>query len=203
MPRVMNEILTVGVGPDQTSSISGRPFDIPDDERRSADVATDDGIISRAVAGDREAFGSLYRRCHGPIYRYCRVHLGADGEDAAAETFVRAWEGLPRFKKTGAPFLAWLYGIARHVVADALRAAARTIPVAELPDQPEDLDPVATLDLIRAISELPEDQRRVIEMKYLLGMRNPEVAAAMGKKVGAVNAQQWRALAALNKKLST
>lgn len=79
-------------------------------------------LVERARNGEREAFGELYRICHGPLFRYVRFYLpGADGEDATAETFLRAWLGLPRYRKTGAPFLAWLIGIARHVVADAHR----------------------------------------------------------------------------------
>src|SRR5213080_3094221 len=48
-----------------------------------------------------------------------------------------------------------------------------------------------------AIEHLPTEQRQVIELKYLVGMTNEEVAAAMGTTPGAVNAKQWRALKAL------
>lgn len=162
-----------------------------------------DASVARAAAGDREAFGVLYRRHYGAIYRYCRLRLGGDGEDAASEVFVRAWAALPRYKKTDVPFLAWLYGIARHIVTDVLRTRGRTVAVAEPSGGARDFDTAATIDLMQAISELPRDQRRVIEMKYLLGMRNPEVAFAMSKGVGAVNAQQWRALGSLREKLGS
>ena len=53
------------------------------------------------------------------------------------------------------------------------------------------------LTLRGAIEHLPTEQRQVIELKYLVGMTNEEVAAAMGTTPGAVNAKQWRALKAL------
>jgi RNA polymerase sigma-70 factor (ECF subfamily) len=164
---------------------------------------TDSVLAVRAAAGDREAFAELYGRFHAPLYRYCALRLRWDVEDAVAETFVRAWEALPRYKDTGAPLLAWFYGIARHVVADALRARARTESRPQFEERIDSFDPGQHLDLMREIGHLPAEQRRVIEMKYLLGLRNPEVARALGKSVGAVNALQWRALAALNRRLGT
>ena len=57
----------------------------------------------------------------------CRGH--------SAEAFLRAGVALPRYRNTGAPFVAWLYGIARHVVADERAARHRIEPRAEPPDQ--------------------------------------------------------------------
>jgi len=57
------------------------------------------------------------------------------------------------------------------------------------------------LALAAAIRELPDEQRQVIELKFLMGATNAQVAAALGKSEGAVNAKQWRALGALRKML--
>lgn len=154
-------------------------------------------LVGLAQQGDLDAFGSLYTEYHSRIYRLAAFHLGPDAQDAAAETFSRAWKGLPRYQDSGAPFVAWLYGIARHVVADEIKRRRRTQPVEAVPDIGAP-DPVRDFDLTQAISKLPRDQRIVIELKYLLGAKNPEVAAIMKKSVGAVNALQWRALRALN-----
>ncbi len=159
-------------------------------------------LVERARQGDRDAFGALFRAHHAAIFRVARARLPqAAAEDAAAETFARAWVALPRYRRTGAPFVSWLYGIARNVTADAVRRGARSEPVAD-PEQPA-RDPWTGrddhLDLLDAIASLPEEQRRVIELKYLLGLTNDEVAAALGKSPGAVNAQQWRALRALER----
>jgi RNA polymerase sigma-70 factor, ECF subfamily len=154
-------------------------------------------LINDAQDGSREAFGHIYTRYHRRVYGLARFYLGAGAEDAVAETFMRAWSSLPRYKPTGAPFVAWLYGIARHVVADELRARKRTEAREQLPETSVTPDHDDRIALAASIARLPKQQRLVIEMKYLLGMSNPEVSAALGKSVGAVNAQQWRALQAL------
>lgn len=159
-------------------------------------------LIERAKDGDRDAFGQVFRLHHDAIYRFARVHLGADVDDAVAEVFTRAWICLPRYRATGAPFVAWLYGIARHVVADELSRRTRTEPRAELPEAPGEWTEDERLALAAAIAKLPPEQRQVIEMKFFLGMRNPEVAKAMDSTPNAVNARQWRALGALRSELA-
>ena len=157
--------------------------------------------VERAKEGDTEAFGDLYRRYHPPLFRLARAHLGEGAEDAVAETFMKAWRALPSYRDTGAPFLAWLYGVARHVIADEFRRRARVEPRADLPDRRVEWAVEDKLTLVAAIQRLPDEQRQVVELKFLMGATNAEVAATLGKSVDAVNAKQWRALAALRKTL--
>jgi RNA polymerase sigma-70 factor, ECF subfamily len=164
-------------------------------EVRSLDLEPQ--LIQRAKDGDRDAFGQIYRLHHAGITRMARFRLGADHEDAVSDVFVRAWAALPRYRETGAPFAAWLYGIARHVVADEIARRIRTRPVTETPDPGVPFRADDRLVLVEALDRLPDEQRQVIELKFLVGMRNPEVAAALDITAGAVNAKQWRALAAL------
>jgi RNA polymerase sigma-70 factor, ECF subfamily len=154
-------------------------------------------LIEAARRGDKDAFGQLYRRYHARVFGLARFYLGDGGEDAVAETFVRAWSALPRYRTTAAPFVAWLYGIARHVVADELKNRKRTEARAQVPDQPVDPLYDERLAIAAAVAKLPKQQRQIVEMKYLLGMKNAEVARALNKTIGAVNAAQWRALQAL------
>lgn len=168
----------------------------------------DDGwaLVERARSGDQDAFGELFRRHYGAVFRVVRSRLpDVLAEDAAAETFARAWVALPRYKRTGAPFAAWLYGIARNVAIDAVRRASRANGRADLEDQAHDpwIRHAEERALADALAALPEEQRQVIELKYLVGLTNEEVGAALGKKPGAVNAQQWRALRALQRELGS
>jgi RNA polymerase sigma-70 factor, ECF subfamily len=126
-----------------------------------------------------------------------RFRLGREDEDAVSEVFLRAWRGLGNYRDTGVPFSAWLYAIARHVSIDLLRTSARTEPRADVPDREVDEMTAELLTLHDAIEQLPTEQRQVIELKYLVGMTNAEVAAAMETSPGAINAKQWRALKAL------
>jgi RNA polymerase sigma-70 factor (ECF subfamily) len=159
------------------------------------------GLIRRAKEGDRDAFGQIYKLHYAGITRMARFRLGPEYEDAVSEVFVRAWSALPRYREAGAPFGAWLYGIARHVVADEVARRIRTQPVAQTPDAGVPFRADDGLALAEALAQLPDEQRQVIELKFLVGMRNPAVAAALNISVGAVNAKQWRAIGALRRLL--
>jgi RNA polymerase sigma-70 factor (ECF subfamily) len=154
-------------------------------------------LVRRAQDGDRDAFGELYRTHLAAVARLVKFRLGREDEDSVSEVFLRAWRGLSSYRDTGVPFAAWLYGIARHVAIDALRRRVRDEPRDDVPDRAVDPMTADVLTLRGAIDELPTEQRQVIELKYLVGMSNDEVAAAMGTTPGAVNAKQWRALKAL------
>jgi RNA polymerase sigma-70 factor (ECF subfamily) len=174
--------------------ISAPPSDMDDDGRDVPRQLEEDELVASARRGDKEAFGVLYRRYLGPVHKLAGFYLPDAADDVAAEVFLRAWKNLSRYEQRGARFVSWLYGITRHVVADELRKRGRTEPRDEVPETLTE-DHTALRMAIRAtIDRLPDDQRRVVEMKYLMGLRNPEVAEIMSKSVGAVNALQWRAL---------
>lgn len=182
------------------SALTERVGPPPVRERRGGLVGVDGvpSLVERSRRGDREAFAELYRLFRAPLYRLARFHLRSGAEDAVSETFLRAWKDLPRYRTTGAPFAAWLYGIARHVVADQRAAMRREEPRSTLPDRASDPATEERLTLMRAIERLPKAQRYVIEAKFLVGLSNGELAVALGKTTGAINAIQWRALRALH-----
>src|SRR5215213_5793887 len=100
-------------------SLTLPPPDLPDE----AD------LVERARR-DRHAFAPLYHRYVAPVYGYCYHRLGSReaAEDATSLIFAKALTALPSHH--GGSFRAWLFGITRHVVADALRARG--------PDEPLD-----------------------------------------------------------------
>ncbi|MFP5297485.1 MAG: RNA polymerase sigma factor [Actinomycetota bacterium] len=167
------------------------------DTRPSEDDSPE--LVRRAQRGDADAFGLLYQRNRASVYRLARSYLGGDVDDAVAETFVRAWKGLPRYRDRGLPFAAWLYGIARNVVKDELRFRKRAEPRSGLPEATVTESPEVALDLLAALGRLSDEHRKVIEMKYLMGLDNVAIAKVMRRSTGAVNAMRWRALAELRK----
>jgi RNA polymerase sigma-70 factor (ECF subfamily) len=177
------------------TNISPSALDRKDDEPDGR--AHERALVRRAQDGDRDAFGDLYRTHLPAVARLVRFRLGREDEDAVSEVFLRAWRGLASYRDTGVPFVGWLYGIARHVAIDALRRQGRDEPRDELPDQAVEPMTAEVMTIRGAIDELPTEQRQVIELKYLVGMTNEEVAAAMATTPGAVNARRWRALKAL------
>lgn len=155
-------------------------------------------LVVAAQRNDRDAFGQLYRLYYRPIYNLARFYLPQQAEDIVAETFVRAWSGIVRYRDTGRPFVTWLYGIARHIVADERRARRRVEPRSELPDSPTEMEHDDRIMLAMGMERLPAGQRRVLELRYLLGLSHPEIAVLLQKSVGAVKAQRWRALQSLS-----
>jgi RNA polymerase sigma-70 factor (ECF subfamily) len=160
----------------------------------TADQAHEDTarLIERAKAGDRDAFGTLYKRHYSPIYRLARFYVES-ADEVASETFLRAWAALPRYRPRQGPFAAWLYGIAARVISDACVTQLRR-------DNDDGVDrsandgstPIATL-----VSRLPKEQRQVVEMKYLLALNDIEVAAYLDRSATAVNAMHWQAISSL------
>jgi RNA polymerase sigma-70 factor, ECF subfamily len=168
----------------------------------STETTEERELVGMAREGDQDAFGKLFLAHHGAIFRLARATLGESAEDIASETFVRAWTALPKYQDTGAPFVAWLYGIARHLVVDELRRRSRTEPHANVDNGHVEHPHDDRLTLAAALDDLPDEQRQILELKFFLGLTNDEVGAALGKTPGAVNAQQWRALQALRKMIS-
>jgi RNA polymerase sigma-70 factor (ECF subfamily) len=181
--------------PEERLSIPAPSPDTPGESRDRA--AHERALVALAADGDADAFEELYRTHVGGVARHVRLRLGRADEDVVAEVFVRAWAGISSYRDIGRPFGAWLFGIARHVIADEFRARARTIPVAEPPDRPVEPMMAELVALREAIDRLPDDQRQAVELRYLAGLNNDEVAAAMGTSASAVNTKRWRALCVL------
>ena len=119
---------------------------------------------------------------------------------------------LPGFRHEGKPFLAFVYGICAHKVADAHRSAARSrsLSVADVPDAPStDRGPEqyvvahSTAVIIdELLSTLPETQQEIIRLRVVVGLSAEETAEALGMTAGAVRVSQHRALAKLRDLLS-
>ncbi len=175
------------------------------------DDETLDRLVTDAKRGDREAFGRIFDAYAGPIHRFIasRVNSPSDAEDLTQLVFVKALEALPRYEARGIPFGGWLFRLARNAIIDQIRTrrdhlslvAATTRetddagPEAQAALQ-EDLDRVA-----RALTELTDDQREVIELRFFAGLSVLETAVAMGRQEGTVRGLQFRAIAALRREL--
>jgi RNA polymerase sigma-70 factor (ECF subfamily) len=172
-----------------------------------------DGLVDRAVSGDRPSLASLLAVVHPLIVRYCRARLSAghrslvSADDVAQEVCMALLTALPTYARDGRPFLAFAYGIASHKIADAHRAAARsrTTPVADLPEapsmegNPEKLVVLGWLGATIAgmLDELPPMQREILILRVATGLSAEDTATALGTTAGAVRVAQHRALTKL------
>jgi RNA polymerase sigma-70 factor (ECF subfamily) len=170
-------------------------------------------VVADAVAGQRAAVERLLGYVRPLVVRYCRARVGrqersfASADDVAQEVCLAVLTALSSYRDQGRPFLAFVYGIAAHKVADAHRAAARnrTEPVAEVPDEPElDAGPEQramrgemTTRMAELLQVLPVKQREILVLRVVVGLSAEETADAVGSTPGAVRVAQHRALARL------
>jgi RNA polymerase sigma-70 factor, ECF subfamily len=164
-------------------------------------------LVERARHGDEAAWEALYRAVYPRLLAYAgrRLLSTEAAKDAVSETMVRAVAKIDRFTWSGGGFDAWLFGILRHVVLDAQRAAGRrgTVPLvvdrASREAGPLDqlLDSEEADAVRRAFSRLDPAEQELLELRVVGRLSSEDVAAALGKKPGAVRMAQTRALARL------
>lgn len=177
-----------------------------------------DAVVAEAVAGDRNALREVLETIRPIVVRYCRARVGTtersglSADDVAQEVCLAAMMALPRYRDQGRPFLAFVYGIAAHKVADAHRAAGRNRaePTEVVPERldvaagPEQLainaDSAARMDALLKV--LPEKQREILVLRVVVGLSAEETADAVGSTPGAVRVAQHRALARLKTEIS-
>jgi RNA polymerase sigma factor (sigma-70 family) len=155
------------------------------------------------------AFARLYAEFFDPIYGYCRSRLdGVEAaEDAASTVFARALAAGPRYDDPA--LRSWLFGIAHNVLANRFRANRPQSTLAAIDDRADDRpspdDAVVAneerLHLLRALRLLPEDQRRVVELR-MAGLTGPEIARILDRSHGAVKMLQLRAFTRLRELLA-
>jgi RNA polymerase sigma-70 factor (ECF subfamily) len=156
-----------------------------------------------------DAFSCLYEAFVDPIYWYCRARLGdcAAAEDAVSTVFTRALAAGPRYDDPS--LRSWLFGIAHNVLANWYRAARTTAPIdaalhvvdnRPLPEETVVADEERDR-LLSALRLLPEDQRRVVELR-MVGLTGPEIARLLGRNPGAVRMLQLRAFTRLRELLA-
>jgi RNA polymerase sigma-70 factor, ECF subfamily len=167
--------------------------------------------VVRGASGDVRALGELFERFHDGVYRYAYLRIGnrADAEEAAGEVFAQMVRSIRNYSERGPGFSAWLYRIARNVVADHHRRRARRPeePAADLPEHPtEPLEETVESrergrKLRAALAMLGEEQAHLLILRFASGLSAEEIASVMGKTAGAVRIQQMRALRALRAKI--
>lgn len=186
-----------------------------DEPKRNPRIAGEDlsEIVAAAQEGERYAIERLLSTIGPLMVRYCRGKVGSQvrgftsADDVAQEVCIAVFRALPSYREQGDSFLAFVYGIARHKVADAHRSAARdlSVPVADAPDgrdvapgpERKALHDELTGRLGRLLQVLPDRQREILLLRVVVGLTAEETAVAVDSTPGAVRVAQHRALAKL------
>lgn len=173
---------------------------------------TEQEYVARALAGDENAFTPLVESYQAAIYNLCYRMLGdgAEAEDAAQETFLRAYAQLRRYDRTRS-FKTWLFSIASHHCIDRLRKRRLTW----LSIEDEDLAPHPNLReaapgpeatalrrehsavIQKHLARLAPEDRNMIVLRYWYDLSYEEIAEASGATVSAVKSRLHRARASM------
>jgi RNA polymerase sigma-70 factor (ECF subfamily) len=171
-------------------------------------------LVKRAKRGDVSAYEQIVERYQGPVFRtaYLVTRSAPDAQEAAQDTFVKAYAALGRFRPDS-PLKPWLMRIAVNESRNRLRAAGRREGLAlraAAERQAEGADPspeVALLTaerrraLLDAVDGLREEDRLVIVCRFFLELSERETAEVLGWRLGTVKSRLSRALDRLRAEL--
>ncbi|MFF4928196.1 RNA polymerase sigma factor [Streptomyces griseofuscus] len=162
-------------------------------------------LVSRFLAGDEDGMEAVYRRWAPLVLSLARQSLGdgAEAEDVTQTVFLAAWRGRHGYRPARGPLAAWLVGIARRKIADALTARTRRSDTAvaaaresaRSQDRSSAQDAVLIrVDVTRELRRLPEVQRRVLCLAFYGDLTQTQIAHVTGWPLGTVKSHARRGL---------
>jgi len=171
-----------------------------------------DTVLAAARAGAEWAWRELYRETAPSVDRYLRARGVRDADDVLGETFVNVVRSIDRFEGGEVAFRAWVFAIARNEATDELRRVIRhpsaptSVEELEARGPRGDVEGEAMEGLVsdgigRLLDALTTDQRDVLLLRIIGGLSIDQVAAATGRKPGAVKMLQARGLAAIRREI--
>lgn len=166
-----------------------------------------DHLIQRAQKGDEAALNAIFDQYHAGIFRYLYYRVGdaQAAEDLTSEVFERMLRHLRSFKSNSDSFPSWLFRIAHNLAADYHRKNNKRarIPISEnltdlgeLPEQSLERRLTSQV-LARALSQLNEEQREVVLLRFVIQLPIADVARALEKSEDAIKGLQRRGLSAM------
>ncbi len=166
-------------------------------------------LIERFQNGDTEAFNPLVLKYRQKIYNllYLRVKDPEVAKDLSQDVFLKAFQGLPRFKQDST-FYSWLYRIASNCSVDYLRKQKRrkvlmfgelppdadnTLQMTQMSPSPAEMIENDELGRIirKAVRQLSPGERRVFKMRYQQELPIKEIAVRLNKSEGTVKVQLY------------
>ncbi len=178
-------------------------------------------FVKELKSGNESAFNRLIKENQTKVYRIALsvVKNQADAEDIAQEVFIRIYTSINNFKGTSS-LSTWIYKITYNRALDFVKRNNRKLKTTKTLDDPEDTelltisgekfipekefeDKQLKEDLIKALDDLPEDQRQLIELKDIHGFSYEEIMKITGLKDGTMKSRLNRARSSLRKMLQS
>jgi len=171
----------------------------------AAAECSDGELLQRIGGGDREAFDVLYRRFVRPVFALALRRLGDRGraEDATQDAFASVWRSASSYRAERGAGAPWLYAVARNAIVD--RARARSESPMEFPEEassepgpPEEAEHSwLAWRVHRALQDLPEHERTLLELAYWSGLSQSEIADFLNIPLGTAKTRTRSALGRL------
>lgn len=177
----------------------------------STDPEAIEALVRKAQSGDEASFAALFEMWFDRVYRYTAYRVdAAECEDVVSDIFLKVVQSLPRYKaQSGVGFGAWLFRLAHNTIIDWYRKK-KALLGSDLEEEGEDFfaqmadvqprpdeNTNSLYDYERVykfLKKLKPDQREILELKFLEGFSNKEIASITGKKEGNIRILQLRAL---------
>jgi RNA polymerase sigma-70 factor (ECF subfamily) len=158
----------------------------------------DERLLVEAAKRDPARFAELYQGNVYQVYAYISRRVGSreEAEDITSDVFHHALANLKSFEWRGAPFAAWLIRIATNRITDRWRKTANEggNPITDEPKDTRMENIEQRAALFQLVKRLPEDQRRVVVLRFVEEKSIREIAQELRRSEGAVKQLQFRAL---------
>ncbi len=166
-----------------------------------------------ARQGCERAWTAIYADISPALHAYLLVRGAREPEDLLGETFTQIARDISRFSGGYTEFRSWTFIVAHHRLADERRRTARR-PVEPAGDSvPDTPDPTADTEgdvvestewawIAELLADLTDDQRNIVLLRAMAGLRVNEIADAVGKPPGTVRMIHDRAMTAIRQTLT-
>jgi len=166
-------------------------------------------LLLKIRHGDQEAFAAIYDQYVDALFRFVvfRVRSEELAQDITSELFLKVWQHLTSKEREVKNLRAWLYQVARNLVADHYRTAQETLPleqVSEIEDKSEVTlsERLSLAEVEKGLRELKGEWQEVIILAHIEGLKHSEIAAVIGKTPAATRVLLHRALKELKRILN-
>ncbi|MGQ0432072.1 MAG: RNA polymerase sigma factor [Microthrixaceae bacterium] len=173
--------------------------------------APDPSTVAAARVGAGWAFERLYQDLSPAVLGYVRSQGCGDPEGTVSDVFLRVFRRLAAFEGSDAQLRSWVFTIAHNVIVDERRSTSRRGPRQRFDDhgdrpggdaERDAMDQLGTGWVQQVLDVLSPSQRDVVLLRVVADLSLEEVAAATGRRVGAVKSLQHRALGSLRRHLN-
>ena len=157
-------------------------------------------LILRVAGGEREALAELYQRTCSAVYGLALSYLknAHDAQDLTQDVYVQVWDCAEQYRPTGSP-MGWLLAVCRNLCLMRLRRTERHAVLSEaewdaIPQQETGLTTEERTLLQHVLSRLGEEERRIVLLHAVTGLKHREIAALLELPLPTVLSKYHRAI---------